>query len=364
MRYGLVLATAALGLSLSQPAQADRTLVFGSWYPGTSPAAAAFEEFARKVEADTKGALTFEFQHDGKVSTLRTGLQSLNSSIVDAAIINGVAHTKQMPVEAMFLDHAAQASNPFAMTGAMMETTLDCPECMREIDRNKLVFLGYAAQASYYLMCRDQVSGLDWFKGKSVRAVAAFSRFVASMGATPVFTQPTEVYEAIQRGQVACVVAAGYWLQTFSLADVVRYVYDLPLGQSSNDMYAVSQSTWTSLAPAERTAIVANLPYLLTRNAERQVQQTAESRAESERKGVRWLPMPDDVRAHYQRFVTTEPASVADIARKNGVKDPDTILKAWAANLAEWNARFGPDADPATFEKALREEIYVRHHQF
>lgn len=358
MRNLLATTALAIATAFSTAAHAETTLVYGSWWPSNAPASVAFEDFAKKVSETTDGTVNWEFHHDGQVSTLRTGLQSLNSGLIDIGMINGIAHAAQMPIEAMFLDHAAQPTNPYAMSGALLETALDCAECRDEMSSSGLIRLGYGSQDSYYLMCRDEITDASWFNGKSVRGVAAFSRLPESLGANPVYTQPTEVYEAMQRGQVDCVIAGGVWLKTYSLSDVVEVVYDFPLGQANNDLYAVSRETWESLDPEVRKAIVDNLPYLITRNAELQVAQTIEAREYSESQGVRWLPLPDDVQEHYAEFAKQDPMSVAEKASEAGVEDPTSILEKWAENVDKWNGRFTHEADVDAYAQALQQELF------
>jgi TRAP-type C4-dicarboxylate transport system substrate-binding protein len=355
MKSIVLAAAAAAALVTGTPlVHAQTKITFGSWWPAVQPENAAFEEYAKRVTQQSGGSIRFEIHHDGKVSNLRTGLPSLNNSIVDMALINGVAHKKEMPIEAMILDHAAQQSNPFAMSAAVYETALTLKETRDEAARNRIVPLGYAAHSGYYLMCNDRVAGVDWFKGKSVRGTAAFSRFPQSMGATPVFTQPSELYEMMQRKQVSCAIGQAVWLQSLSLMDVVKFVYDFPLGQSNNNMYAISTDVWKSLSDRDRKILLDNVPFLMRRNAELQVEQVEQVRKVSAAKGVQWLPLPDDVKMAYGQFARNDARAVADNAKASGVADPDKILRTWKEILTRWEKAFSSQVDGNAYEAAVR----------
>jgi TRAP-type C4-dicarboxylate transport system substrate-binding protein len=220
--------------------------------------------------------------------------------------------------------------------------------------------LGYAAHSGYYLMCNDRIGGVDWFKGKSVRGTAAFSRFPQSMGATPVFTQPSELYEMMQRKQVACAIGQAVWLQSLSLMDVVKYVYDFPLGQSNNNMYAIGAEVWKSLSERDRKILLDNVPFLMRRNAELQVEQVDQVRRASTAKGVQWLPLPEDVKKAYEQFVRNDVQAVASNAKSSGVADPEKILNTWKDVLTRWEKNFGGQVDAAAYESAIKTQVLTK----
>lgn len=365
MRHAPFFAAAAVAaVAATTPVLAATTITYGSWTPESHPSGIAAQAFFQHVTKATKGDLRFEAHYDGTVVNIRTTLPGVRDGLVDAAYVTGSLFAKQVPHDNMLQAHATVVGDTLSLTGAMTEfMLLQCPECVNEKARAGVVGLGYAAEAPFFLQCRQPVGTIADLKGRSVRAVGAFALFAQSLGATPVNTAPGEVYEAMQRGSVGCAIGGGFWLKSYSLWDVARYVVDLPLGQYNNgSLMTFNRDVWQGLTPAQRKAILDGMPHLLRVSAYAHKQQHEEVRAASIAKAVTWNAPPPELAGHLDVFRRSDLERVFAEAKAAGVSDPPEMWKRFEATLAKWTgivAGIGDDQDK--YEDALRREIFARY---
>lgn len=359
-RYAVLVVIASF---ITSTAGAENKLAYGSYAPESYPNSIAASAFFKRVERDSGGAVKFETHWNGSVVNIRTSLPGVRDRLVDAAYVTGSLFGQEFKADIMFADFAAVAADTRAITGAATETLLlNCQECRTEAARAKVVMTGYSADAPFYLMCRDPVTSLDQLRGKSVRAVLAFALLAKSWGATPVNTAPGEIYEALQRGQVNCVIGGGFWLKSYNLWDVAKNVIDVPLGQYNNGgVFTVNAAVWKELDRKSKDAIVKNLPFLFRTAAYENFKQDRETRAESAAKGVKWHAPSADFVKHLADFRANEPARVVSTHQEKGVKDAAQYLATFQRNIAKWEQIVKETGgDPDKYEAALVEHVYSK----
>jgi TRAP-type transport system periplasmic protein len=359
LRSGLATALAAFIGSAS----VAETVSYGSWAPESHPNSMSTIAFFDRVSKDTKGSLKFESHYDGTLVNLRTSLPGVRDGLVDAAYVNGVVFTRDLPTEFMFADHATLNGDGRAVSAAMTEMLLlNCPECRKEATATGIVPLAYVADAPFYLICDKQVKDLSFFPGKQIRGVAAFAALVQKLGATPVNTATTEVYEAMQRGAVTCTVGGGFWLRTYNLWDVATQVLDLKLGQQNNgSLLAFGRDTWRRLSDEHRKAILKNLPFLVSTASFIHREQDKEVRAASKAHGVTWYAPPADFADAVNKFRSSDIDRLISAAEKQGVARPKELWDRFMPLLKKWEGIVAESGDNREkFESALQREIYSR----
>src|SRR3546814_2387778 len=85
-----------------------------------------------------------------------------------------------------------------------------------------MVPLSAVSATPYHLLCTKAVKSLADLKGLKVRAASSSAALVQALGATPVNVAVTEIYEALQRGQVDCTLGPIPHLKNYALADIDR----------------------------------------------------------------------------------------------------------------------------------------------
>lgn len=348
---------------LAGAAHADATITYGSWAPSTDPASKAVAPFAEEVKQKTNGRVTFETHFDGTVVQMRTSIAGIRDDLVDAGYVTGSIYQAEMPIDSMLTQYASIKANPFSISGASTELVLnDCDECVAEAKKNGMVPLAYAGTPHFYLMCKNPVKSFDELKGKSIRAAGPNLRLADQMGAVPVNTPTTEVLEVMQKGQVECVIGSSFWLQAYSLWDVVRYVVDLPVGQYNNGLiFGANPDFWASLSDEDRKAIVSSLPTLVAQAAAIGTDEEAGIRKQAIEKGVVWGEPTPEMRQFLDGWFASERAAVQKWGEDHGIKDAGQILDKYEAAVAKWNKIADETGgDEQKFRDALDREVYSK----
>ena len=359
----LVIAFISSTLLSSAPlsAYANQELLYGSWEPIHTPNSMAMPEFFEAVEAETDGQLSFRQFYGGSLINIRVGLIGIRDRLVDSANVAGGQTPANLPANYVFTNLAMLESSPLVMSAAVTETMLlDCPECLEETEQNNVVPLAYAASSPFYFQCREPIESSEDIAGMAVRAQSAFALFAQSLGAVPVNTSQGEVYQALQRGLVDCYIGGGFWLKSFGLWDITRYVIDAPLGQFPNGMImGFNTNAWNDLPEQHKDAVIKNLPSLIYRSAMLSNQQEQLVRDESPSHKVTWAEPPTGFAEKLAEFRQNELKRVAQEGLDRGVEGVSDYIESLLKNLQKWQSILDETGgNEAAFIDALNEHIY------
>ena len=276
----------------------------------------------------------------------------------------------ELPVSALVSDLAVFGKDARVMTGAVNQLLLlDCEECKEDYVEEKVIPIASYALTPYFLLCGDVqiVSAADW-QGKKLRGTGAMGVLAAEMGATPVNITSAETYEALQRGQVDCVMGPQPWLKTYSLWDLVKTVSNSKLGTyHGTNFINFRTDTWKKLSKKEKQAIADNVVSAVVGIARAYEEDDHSIRQEAEAKGIKWLDVDrsfeDAVGALREKDVTR----VIELAKSRGVKDPEPIVEKFKENIAKWTKIVDDigtgdwgDAEWAKYAEALKTEIFSK----
>lgn len=99
---------------------------------------------------------------------------------------------------------------------------------------------------------------LDDLAGAKIRASGSLSaRLVQLLGGAPASLQPTEMYEAVQRGTIDGVVTGWSAFEPYKLQEVLHHHLEVPLGISSS-MHFMSKKKFNSLSQRAQQVLMAN----------------------------------------------------------------------------------------------------------
>ena len=351
------------GMALGGSAAAETNIVYGSWAPSTDPASLAMDAFKAEVSDRSGGQITFETHYDSSVVQMRTVLGGIGDGLVDAGYIAGAIYQAEMPIDSMITQYATLKANPYSISAAVTDVVLnDCPECVAEAEAHGVKPLAYAGTPHFYLMCKNPIASFSELQGKSIRAASANLRLVERLGGTPVNTPTVEVLEAISRGQVECVVGSVFWLQAYSLWDVVGFVVDLPVGQYNNGLvFGVNAGLWGDLSDEDRSAITGSLPTLIANAAANGVAKASDVRRMSEDKGVVWGEPTAEMRQFMDDWFASERAVVQAWGEGKGISSSGSILDKVEAAVTKWNGIVdAAGGDESKVREAIEAEIYSR----
>lgn len=357
-------ALAAIGLACAASAFAQsKPLVYSSYLPPTHASNKhGLEPLFKAVEQDTRGSLKIELHPGGSMVPGKGTLQAMRDGLIDGGFAVSLYHQNEIPLNVAFSDLALLAEDPLATMGAINETVLlHCKECLDEYAKYKTVYLGAYSTTPYVMMCKKPVQTLADLKGLKMRAAGTvYGRLATALGGVPVTITNAEAYEALQRGQLDCMIGAISWLQTLSLWDTTKNVIDLPMGAYFGGAFiAFNEGSWKKMKPEDRQAFVKRVPEALARLAIGYAQDDIDVVGQARGKGVT-IRKPDEAMVKLvAQYREEEIRNAIEAAKKRGVRDPEPAIRKFVATLAKWNgivAKIGHDREK--FEQALRTEIY------
>ena len=237
---------------------------------------------------------------------------------------------------------------------------LDCPECKEEMDRQNIVVLFNTSSPPYNILCADdRVETLEDVKGLKIRAVGSYGPLAAHLGATPVNITYGEIFEAMQRGQIDCVLGSLAWMENYSLKDVTNYVLEAPFGSTRGlGLMTVNKDVWEGLPADQRKALLDNMGGMISGAVHGYLEQDEEAKKNAMAKGVVF----EQPSAAFSAALEPSPKfkqENLDKAASLGVKDPQKIADSFNAVLPKWQKiaeEVGMDKD--AYAKALQREIY------
>jgi TRAP-type C4-dicarboxylate transport system substrate-binding protein len=362
MQSAAVTATlVAVAAFSAQSAQAE-TLSYGSISPPTHALITeGFMPFAKAVEKDTNGEITFELLAGGSVVSPKTVLSSVGSNLVNAGYAIDVYVPQVLPHSSLMGDLSPFNGSSMVALAAVTEfQLLDCPGCVADFDNAGAVTLGVTAMSPYLLMCKDPVPDLASLKGRKVRTTGVWGRVMAETGMVPVNLPVTDTYEALERGTIDCVVGVEGWLKAYNFWDSVRYVIDQPLGAwAGGHAMTINKETWASFTPEQRGVFYDHVGEMLVAMTQSYEDQAKEIRAEAEKRHLTYVPaLPDLARA-----MTDARSGLLDEAveraEKRGVRNARELAAGYLKVKIKWEKILAEKgSDPAAIAAALKTEVF------
>lgn len=263
--FHILMMSAALvsGSALAQ----GKPLAYSNFLPQTHATNHyALEPLFKAVDKRTNGSLKIELHPGGVLVGGKGTLQAIKDGLIDGGVVISLYIQNEIPLNTALSDLAFFSDDPLATMGAINETILlECKECLEEYRKYNTEFIGTYASTAYKMMCKKPVQSLADLKGLKMRAPGTvYARWATEVGGVPVNITNAEAYEALQRGQLDCVIGALSWLQTLSLWDHAKSVIDLPMGAYfGGAMIAINAGKWKQIPAADREAFIAEVPAAL-----------------------------------------------------------------------------------------------------
>lgn len=371
MKNSLVAGAVLAALALSAQSADARELVYSSSVGAKHPVhTAGLEPFFERVTKETNGSLTFKLFPGGTLASGKTTLNAIRNGTVDMGLLADIYTPNELPVSALVSDLAVYGKDARVMTGAVNQTLLlDCPPCKEDYVEEKVLPIASYALTPYYLLCGDVkiTTAADW-QGKKMRGTGAMGVLAAGMGGTPVNITSAETYEALQRGQVDCVMGPQPWLKSYSLWDLVKSVSNSKLGTyHGTNFINFRTDTWKKLSKKEKKAVADNVVQAVVDIARAYEDDDASIRKEAEAKGIKW----DEVDKSFEDAVEVlrgkDAKRVIELATSRGVKDPGAIVATFVTNIKKWekivndiNPGHWGDAEWKKYAAALDSEVFSK----
>jgi len=251
-------------------------------------------------------------------------------------------------------------TNP-AAAGAVTEYTLTCSECMEEMKRQGLIYLGNIANAPYSLITKKPVRTLAEFKNLKVRSGGeAWGRWIEALGGVKVQLPATEAYQALSQGMLDANTHSIGSLVDQSLADVAKYVTDIPAGVYFGASMNYSRKNWQDLTDAQRQVIFERTPYLLSQYVSNLIVARDSVKGRMGELGVTLIEPADDLMNAHQAFLDQDRATIVANAKTiYGVDGASEKAERFLALVAKWEKLAdGMGHDPQALGDLYKKEIF------
>lgn len=361
-RLRSLLAIALASATLVCGAAHARQLTYASYLPPTHPTSEdGIQRFIDIVEKQTDGEVEFAFYPSEAAASAKTMLTAINDQLIDAGFIVSVYMPTSLPVNMILSDLSFYNASNAITAAAITDTVLnDCPQCMQEFEDKNVHFLATYATPPYQAMCKGKMA--NGFKPNGLRMRAPGSevgRWVSQIGGVPINIPNSESYEAMERGQLDCVIGAVSWLDSLSLAEVTGSVVKLPMGGfQGGSLFNVSQQVWEGLDDKTKAVMqdaslraLASTVYAYTAE-----EKTAREKARGE--GINFVDVSQAMKDKRDAFMESQIEQSAKVARDRGVDNPDAIVQAFLDNLDEWRGRIeGKNLSETQYYQLLKQHI-------
>jgi TRAP-type transport system periplasmic protein len=362
-RLVCAISAAVVVSAFAQNAQAEkRVLQYGSALPakhiGNKIALVPFFDEVNKKTSNVEWRLFT----GGAMGNFKEAFTSVKDRVVDGAAIVDVYAAQFLPRTATLSGLSLMGTDPRVMAGAMNQTVLvDRPDLIGEWQRHKVRPMAAYALSPFHMMCREKLLTLASLQGKKISATSGYARLVKAIGAVPITIESTEIYEALRRGQVDCVVASSAWLKSFSLWDVVKSYNELPVGLFFGAwILTFNDDSWNAMSASEKKAHSDSIPSMIRKAVEQYSFDGVNVRGVAEKeKGITYFKADQDYRDAVAVYQKEDVANVIRLAKGRGVENPEELIGSFLANVKKWKkivSSAGADYD--AYEAALKREIF------
>lgn len=355
-------AVAALSAALIAGPAGAETLTYGTHQPPTHGSmTGGIVPYIDAVKARTGGGLEIEVIGGGAVVSSKTALGGIGSGLVGSGFVIDSYIPQSLPHSNLSTDLGVFHEVPLAATGAVSEfQLLRCPGCVADMAAAGVVSLGVQSLSPYVLMCKDPVTAVDDLKGRKTKTSGPWGPMMAGLGAVPVNLPVTDLYEALQRGTIDCVLGPEGWLKSFALWDSARYVIDQPLGTwAGGHVMTVARDVWEDLPGEHRQAMLDGMPQLLVAMTLAYDEEAAVARKEAAERGLTYLPPVPGLAEAFEKARQTVVADVVAKAAGRGVEEAPALAATFQEVRRKWERIYAESGgDLEVYKRALKTEIY------
>lgn len=355
---GLALAATLLGGAVEA-----RDLRLAPAAPPPHPAnGVMYTNFAKYLPEESDGRLTGTILGP-EVVNLGQMKDALQSQIAEVGNLLPLYFPADFPNMALTGELSLLGTNSQATAAAVTEYTVNCEPCQKEMRDNGLVFLGSGASDLYEFMTTTPVRTAEDLDGLRLRSGGApWGRLAENFGAVPAQMSVFDQFEAISQGVIDGTMASVADLISFRMVEVIEYVTYAPIGMyQSTSNFATSATTWDSLSPEDRAAMVraanrANTDFTHRWSAE----MPAEAEEAAREAGIEFIEADPSLIAAIEEFVGTEPETAARLAAENfGIDDGAARIEEFLTLVDKWTAIAEEvDNDPVAMAERMQTEIW------
>ena len=240
-------------LICAAPARAQTKIDLAIFHPERNAWTPTLKWYIEEVDKATQGRVKITPHFAGSLVTLGETLKAVRDGSVPAGLIAAAAVTGQMPAFAYLEAIGGLPVEPGPLTEAI--TTLR-PVLEEQLRRQGVEYLWSQGSGSLIAVCRDRhmKAPADW-KNRKVRAAGRWqAEQLRTLGASPVATDPSEQYLALQNRTVDCALSVNVLASALKLHEVAPKVTQLRMSVNLSS-YVVNKAVWDKISPEDRATM-------------------------------------------------------------------------------------------------------------
>ena len=265
----------------------------------------SFDALLDFVEEKSNGEIKFERYYGDSLVKPADVTDSVSAGIADIAFIIPDNTAKANP---LFSINSLPSlwSSSYAGSMSLNKLMVEFPDLENEFTSRNVKPLSAIANSPYYYFSAKDMSSMDDVKGQKTIATGSFAFIADAMGGVPVAVQTPESYEALERKTVDSTIASYGSSQAFSLFEVVKTVYEMPLS-SPGSLIAINKTKYESLSDSAQSAL-----WALNEAAPKMFHELYEEEFEGKAKkafednGVKILEPSEEDRAKFNELMKTK----------------------------------------------------------
>ena len=251
-RIGFALISLA-ALICSTPVLPQTKIDLAIFHPERNAWTPTLKWWVEEVEKGTQGRVKFVPHYAGALVTLNETLKAVRDASVPAGVISAAAVSGQMPAMAYLEAIGTLPAEPAPLFEALNALR---PILEEQYRRQGVEFLWSQGSGGLIAMCRDRhlKAPADW-KNRKVRAAGRWqAEQLRAMDVSPVSTDPSEQYVALQNRTIDCALSVAVLGSALKLHEVAPKVTALrmPVNLSS---YIINKGIYDKISAEDRATI-------------------------------------------------------------------------------------------------------------
>lgn len=298
-----------------------------------------YQQFAKDVEAATKGALKLEVYSSGALVPAPTTMQGIRDGVAQLGIVYPPYTPSELPLNNTVNDLAFVAQDDLAAAFAWTELGLTNVKLKAEWAKNGGVFLGGYSTPFYHFICMNEIVSPKDVSGKKVRvAGSAQTEWIQSLGGVPVSVPIGDVYSGLERGSLDCTLSDATNLDKGNkFWEVAKTVNTLNMGVVVGATYVFNRDFWKGLKADQRRVLFDQIALGLARSQVAYHVGVAAALDGSRKRGLKVTEPTQAMRDTLSGFQASVAAALPKKAmEQRKIADPTDVLNEFVALETKW----------------------------
>jgi TRAP-type C4-dicarboxylate transport system substrate-binding protein len=247
-------------------------------------------EWAKAIEALTGGRLKIEILPPGAMCDVKDIISYLEKGVFDCAITYGGFYTGLIPETDLEIG-LPQGHRSWDEVWDVMYNRGLGDVIQEAYSEHNIKWYPCAADCYYHFNTNFPVTKLEDLKGKKIRALGVYGKYVQKLGASVVVVPGAEMYMAMKLGTIDGAIYGATGLQDIKFHEVVEY-YTLPTAAQIALSLVINKNSLAKLPADIRKLVEDGTRYILQDTSNKYITQCKDSLNKSVNMGsvkISWL---------------------------------------------------------------------------